>query len=246
VPAAFAAMMLLPFLDARAIPRSVWRDWYGAATAGALIATIIAGFQPAYSRTQAQRLNIRYVEDTTTRQAQWALDGDAPLPSLLRAAANFSKTPQRVLPDPFPSYYVAGAGAARFAPPGARIVSDAVRGGARHVTIALHGSAQASAMFVVVPKAMKVTAIDIRGEHLVAPGDNDTDTILSCASRDCANAVMGLELASRAGGKLVFGEQRYGLPPFAGALLAARPKNAIPSQTGDLVLLSNTIALEAK
>ena len=88
--------------------------------------------------------------------------------------------------------------------------------------------------------------IDIHGEHLVAPKDNDGDTVLACASRDCASEVVGLEFASRAAFKLSFGEQRYGAPPFAAKLLAARPKNAIPSQTGDIVVLTNSIAVEAK
>jgi hypothetical protein len=246
VPAAFAAMALLPFLDTRSMPKSVWRDWSGAALAGALIATIIAGFQPAYSRTQAQRLNIRYVEDATTKQGKWALDADAPLPPLLRAVAQFSKTPQPVLSGPFPSYFVAPAGAAQFASPHAEIVSDVVVEGARRVAVALHGSPQTSAMFVVIPKAVEIRTIDIRGEHLVAPKGNDTDTILACASRDCANEVVGLEFASRSAFKLSFGEQRYGAPPFAAKLVAARPKNAIPSQTGDIVVLVNSVAVEAK
>ena len=247
VPAAFAAMMLLPFADVTAMSRSVWRDWHGAAIAGALIATIIAGFQPAYSRTQAQRLNIRYVEDAATKQASWALDADAPLPPALRAAASFSKAPEPVLPGPFPSYYVAPAGASQFVSPRAEIVSDAVVNGARRITVALHGSREASAMFFVIPKVAKIRAIDIHGEHLMAPKDNDDDTVIACASRDCASEVVGLEFASRAAFKLAFGEQRYGAPPSAAKLIAARPKNAIPSQTGDIVGVSiNSIAVEAK
>jgi len=244
VPAAFAAMMLLPFVNATAMPRSTWRDWYGAAIAGSLIATIIAGFQPAYSRTQAQRLSIRYVQSGDS--AKWALDADAPLPPPLRAAADFSKTPQVVLRGPFPSYFTAPAGKAQFPAPQAKIVSDAVVASARRITVALSGSPQADAMFMVIPKEMKLTSVDIHGEHLVAPKDNDTDTILACASRDCANEVIGFEFASRAAFKLSFGEQRYGAPPSAAKLIAARPKSAIPSQTGDIVVLTNSIAVEAK
>jgi hypothetical protein len=246
VPAAFAAMMLLPFVNAASMPRSTWRDWYGAAIAGSLIATIIAGFQPAYSKTQAQRLNIRYVEDATTGEARWALDADAPLPASLRTAADFSKTPQQVLKGPFPSYYAAPAGKAQFPAPQAKIVSDAVVEGARRTRVALSGSPQSDAMFVVIPKEVKLMSIDIHGEHLVAPKDNDGDTVIACASRDCASEVVGLEFASRAAFKLAFGEQRYGAPPSAAKLIAARPKNAIPSQTGDIVVLINSIAMGAK
>ena len=246
VPAAFAAMMLMPFVSAQSMPRSTWRDWYGAAIAGSLIAAVIAGFQPAYSRTQAQRLNIRYVEDATTGRARWALDADAPLPPPLRAATDFSKMPQQVLKGPFPSYYTAPAGNAQFPAPQTKIVSDAVVDGERRITMALSGSPQADAMFVVIPKEMKLVSIDIHGEHLVAPKDNDTDTILACVSRDCASEVVTFEFASRAAFKLSFGEQRYGAPASAAKLVAARPKSAIPSQTGDIVVLTNSISLDAK
>jgi hypothetical protein len=164
----------------------------------------------------------------------------------LRAVADFSKTPQQVLKGPFPSYYTAPASKAQFPAPQAKIISDAVVGGARRITVALSGSRQADAMFVVIPKVLKVRTIDIHGEHLVAPKDNDADTILACASRDCASEVMGFEFASRAPFKLSFGEQRYGAPVFAAKLLAARPRNAIPSQTGDIVVLTNSIAMGAK
>jgi hypothetical protein len=116
----------------------------------------------------------------------------------------------------------------------------------RRVTVALGGSPQAGATFVVVPKEAKLASIDIRGEHLVAPKDNAGDTLLVCVSRDCANQVVGFTFASRAALKLNFGEQRYGAPPSAAKLIAARPKSAIPSQTGDVIVLTNSIALEAK
>jgi len=112
--------------------------------------------------------------------------------------------------------------------------------------VAIGGSPQADATFVVVPKEMKLASIDIRGEHLVVPKGNDSDTLLACVSRDCANVTVSLAYASHAASKLTFGEQRYGAPPSAAKLVAARPKTAIPSQTGDVVVLVNDLALEAK
>ena len=231
VTAAFAAMTLIPYANVTAMRRSVWLDIFGGTVVGALIATTIAGFQPAYSKTQAQRLSIRYMENAATNKPVWALDADEPLPPSLRAAADFSETPQTVLPPPFAKNYVAPAGATRFKAPDGKIVSDAVVAGAHRITIALHGSPEASGdRFSIIPKVAKIRAIDIHGEHVAAPKDNDDDTVIACASRDCASEVVGLEFASRAAFKLAFGEQRYGAPPSAAKLIAARPKNAIPSQ----------------
>jgi hypothetical protein len=246
IPAAFAAMTLVPYLDVRHLSRGLWLALVAASAAGALIATVIAGLQPAYSRTQAQRLSIRYVEDSTSQRASWALDAGAPLPASLRAAAHFSQDPVQLLPKPVPAYHVAAAGGLRYPAPRADVVSDAVVGGARRVTIQLHGSPQAATMGIVVPKSARLRSIDIHGQHLAAPKDSDTDTLLGCASRDCAGETVGLEFASRSQVSLVIAEERYSLPPFAAALATARPANAIPSQTGDYTLLITTLIVKAR
>ncbi len=246
VTAAFAAMALIPFANVPAMRRGVWLIVFAIAAGGALVATIIAGFQPAYSRTQAQRLSIRYLEDAGAKQAVWALDADAPLPPALREAADFSTTPQTVLPRPFPKNFVAPAGEKRFAPPSANIVSDAVVSNARRVALAWQGSPQTSAMLLVIPKDAALKSIDLHGERIAAPKNGSGDTVLACMSRDCANETAGLEFGSRKAVALTLIEDRYGVPPFAAKLLAARPKSAIPSQNGDVVVLVNTITIEAK
>jgi hypothetical protein len=246
IPAAFAAMTLLPFADVRAMARGTWRDIYVAAIAGALIATVIAGLQPAYSRTQAQRLSIRYVEKAGAKDAAWALDSGAPLPAPLRAAANFASQPERILPRPFPEFYTAPAGAPRFALPRARIVSDTADGAGRHVTVALQGSAEASSMALLVPPSAKLRSIDIRGARLAVPREAAGDLMLACESRDCAGATYSLTFASRDAVALDVLEQRYGLPAFANRLAGARPRTAVPSQSGDLVLLAGRVEIQAK
>jgi hypothetical protein len=240
IPAGFAAMTLVPLIHAPAMRRGVWLGCIAVALGGALVATGIAGVQPAYSKTKAQRLSIRYVE--SGGKAKWALDAGAPLPAPLRAAAAFSKTPEPLLPGlPFADTYDAPIGKAQFAPPGAEIVADATYAGARRVTVALHGSTQAGAMFVHIPKSAHLRTIDIHGQHMAAPADNADDTVIACASRDCAQEVVSIETAGPAGYVLTIGEQRFGLPPFAAKLITARPKQAIPSQNGDIVVLANTL-----
>ncbi len=246
IPAAFAAMTLIPYLDARHMRRNAWIGCVTLSAAGALVATAIAGLQPAYSRTQAQRLSIRYVEDATTKKASWALDAGAPIPASLRSAAKFSKEPVLLLPNPFPPFYTAPAGDPRYAPPAADILSDTIVAGLHRVTISLHGSPQSATMGIVIPKSAKLRSIDIHGQHLAAPKGSDTDTLIGCASRDCAQEIVGLEFASRSDVRLQVLEQRYGLPQFADRLVAARPKSAIPSQVGDYMMLANSLNVKAK
>ncbi|HWA89953.1 MAG TPA: M20/M25/M40 family metallo-hydrolase [Rhizomicrobium sp.] len=245
IPAGFAAMTMVPLIHAPAMRRAVWLGLIAVAVGGALVATIIAGFQPAYSKTMAQRLSIRYVEDGG--QAKWALDANAPLPAPLREAAAFSKEPEPILPDtPFALTYNAPAGKAQFAPPTAEIVADGGFAGGRRVTVALHGSPQAADMLIFVPKAAKLKAIDIHGQHIAPPAGYDNDTLISCVSRDCAQEVVSIETATHAGFTLRFGERRPGLPPASAKIVAARPPQAIPSQTGDTTLLASKLDIPAR
>jgi len=246
VTAAFAGMTLIPYASVPAMQRGAWMTIFLAAIGGALIATVIAGLQPAYSRTQAQDLSIRYIENANAKEAKWGLDADEPLLPSMREAAGFSETPEAVLPEPFGKNYAAPAGAKRFPSPGAKIVSDDIVAGAHRVTIALQGSALASTMLLVIPKAAQLSEINIHGEHLVPPKGDSGDTLLLCRSRDCATETVGLEFRSRKAVALSLIEDRYGLPPFAAKLIAARPKTAIPTQNGDIVVLVNTIRIAAK
>lgn len=244
VPGAFAAITLAWLLDARAMPRGAWLGAIVAFLGASLVAAVIAGLQPAFSKTVAQRLSIRYVE--SDGKAWFALDGNAPLPAPLRAAAAFSKTPEAVLPGPFPNLYRAPAGEARLPAPAAKIVADGAFPGGRRVTVALHGSAEASTMALVIPKGAMLRAIDIHGQHLEAPKDHDGATLLACASRDCANEVVSIETATGAAFKLSVIEQRGALSPYAARLAAARPPQAIPSQTGDVTVLVATLDIPRK
>jgi hypothetical protein len=70
--------------------------------------------------------------------------------------------------------------------------------------------------------------------------------MLACESRDCAGATYSLTFASRDAVALDVLEQRYGLPAFANRLAGARPRTAVPSQSGDLVLLAGRVEIQAK
>ncbi len=83
-------------------------------------------------------------------------------------------------------------------------------------------------MVLKIPKEAGVRHIDLRGEHLDAPAGFDGDVLLICESRDCAQQDVTLDVASRGKFSLLLIEQRFGLPPFAAKLAAARPKTAIP------------------
>jgi hypothetical protein len=197
--------------------------------AAALVLAAIAGLQPAYSRNAPERLNLRYVE--RDGKAWWVADPVAQLPAGLRAAAHFSDKVQH-LPA---TGYVAPAGAARFAAPDARVTRQG-----KDVTLAL--DAPGDGVTLLLPREAQLRSLTIAG--IEAPAEGQVDTI-TCATPDCGRMQMTLHLGTSTPFEIVLRSVHRGLPPQGAALLKARPPEAVPSQVGDVTLLTRTIAVPA-
>lgn len=230
LPATFGLFALMPLMRMQRIPIRVWRISLGAIFAGAVAASAIAAFEPAYSEIAPLRLNLNYVEDHSAKRALWAADANAPLPQNLRAAAKFGNAPEEPYPSAYQKAYIAPAGALRFSSPTASITRNG-----KTVTLALHGSPKTSQMYVSVPKAAALSALTINGKHFAALAEwaKQDQVVIACMTGDCRNETLTLEFASQKSVTLMLAERRAGLPPFGKFLSDARPKTAVPSQMAD-------------
>jgi hypothetical protein len=120
-------------------------------------------------------------------------------------------------------------------------------GGLRRVILSLKGSAETNQMLMAIPKVagLKAVSVDekryeVPAEWARSPGSYD---IVGCFTRDCATRIVTLDLTGKAGLKLYLSEIRYGLPPEAAKLVAARPKTAVQSQNGDTTVLINSVTV---
>jgi len=142
------------------------------------------------------------------------------------------------------SGYVAPAnGTPTFQLPSATLVSDAKNGATRTVHIAIRASSDTSEVLLRIPQAAKLLGVKLRGQTYDPPKDWSGDTMLECASRDCRDLDVTLTLGTTDPVTFDFGEQRYGLPPFGDAIKALRPNTAFASQSGDGILLANSLKL---
>ncbi|HKD22775.1 MAG TPA: M20/M25/M40 family metallo-hydrolase [Rhizomicrobium sp.] len=243
IPAAFALMAAVPLLAFRPMSSAVW----GASTAfsalAAIVLAVVAGFMPAYSKESPQRVNIIYLQNGTA-PARWIADtswkgvGTEPIPQSLMKAGPFTRDPnawQGLLPG---GGYSAPAGAPRFPLPGVKIARDPKD--PQRVTLKLDGSADASAMVIGIPKDAGLKSLDLRGEHLDMTADMGAMRIL-CLSPDCRDLEAKMRL-SNPDAEITVAELRYGLPEFGAHLKAARPDVAMPSQSGDEVVLARKVA----
>ncbi|MGD0190417.1 MAG: M20/M25/M40 family metallo-hydrolase [Rhizomicrobium sp.] len=243
IPIAFGMSALLPLLAAHAMP---WRAWLAAASLlffASIGVAVFAGMQPAFSAMAPQRLNVTYVEDG--KRSLWALDALAPVPAPMKQVASFSPTPEKLSPFAWSSSYVAPAPDLNIPLPTAHLLANRKTDDSRQVTLALKGSDDANQMALILTDPAAIKAIDIRDWHFEAPPQwaKLERVVIACMSRDCASATLSLTLKDNAPVDAILGEDRFGAPAQAAALLAARPKGAVQSQNGDGVLLINHLRI---
>jgi hypothetical protein len=237
VPATFGLLTLVPLMP-QMTPRA-WRISLGISFGVAIVASVIAGLQPAYSETWPLRLNLNYVEDHIHNRALWAADAHAPLPQSLRAAAKFGREPGKPYPGAFTDAYLAPAGPMRFAPPSAQVIRE----GQGRVTLTLRGSPDTSQMYVIVPKSAGLSTFTINGKHFAAPPEwaKGDQVLIGCMTPDCRDATLTLDVSTKKPVMLTLAECRAGLPPFGKFLSNARPKTAVPSQLGDGTFIVSSV-----
>ena len=226
VTAAFALLPLLPLL-------SPAKGKAFSAVLSLILAfglAVAAGLQPAYSRFAPERLNLRYIE--SEGKAWWLAGTVAHLPDSLRAAANFSATPRRVIE----MGYVAPAGPARHAVPAASVSRDGD-------TVTLDLKTEGEGVALMVPAEAKLRSAHIGG--VTMPGYEQRMSVV-CGTQDCASARIILNLASSKPVTLQLLAYSAGLPPDGAKLLRARPPEAVPSQGGDRTIWAAKIAIPAR
>jgi hypothetical protein len=224
--AGFGLLALLPLLG----HADDWKWSFAASALLALVLAVVAGLQPAYSNSAPERLNLRYVE--MDGKASWLADPVARLPDGLRAAANFSAQPRRLVD----MGYVAPAGASRNTAPAAGVVRSGD-------TVTLDFNTRADAVILEVPAEAKPQALTIGG--VTTPQSGQRVSII-CGTPDCAHARMTLRLGSSQGFNLLLLVLRRGLPPDGERLLKARPPEAVASGAGDRSVLAAKIAIPAR
>jgi hypothetical protein len=247
VPSAFGLLAVIPLLAARPMNRGSWAIVTGVFAALSIGCAVAQGLQPAYSAESPQRVNILYFEKGQDAPywiaaSAWKARGTDPIPASMMKADHFAYNKDADGGLGLGSAYVAPAnGTPSFQMPSATLVSDTKAGSTRTVHIAIHGSSDTSVMMLRIPKDARLTGLALRGQHYDPPKDWSGDTMLECSSRDCRELDLTMTLSGTGPLTFDFGEQRYGLPAFGDAIKATRPNTAFASQSGDGVILANSV-----
>jgi len=245
-PAVFGTMTLLPLLASRPLTRRGWTMALSLSAGAAILIAVVAGLLPAYSERAPQRLNVDFIDDHTMGKAEWAIETGAKLPPAFRRFHDpaFSNEAGSISPLLRQSAYTMPAGAPRFAEPSATVAASSTAN-SRTLVLTFHGSPDADRIVVVVPKEEGLLRAEIDG-HVLLPAArslNPVGTILACVTADCRDKTMTLVFWRPGPKHILLGEQHFGLPPDGAKFQAARPADAIASQSGDSTIVFTRLVL---
>jgi hypothetical protein len=252
-----ATSILLSFVYSSLIPMAgpagaLGRRWLPlAAAAVGVIGAVGAMVSPPNSPEVPHDVVMHFHQDANTGTSRWVVFADPPLPPSLRQAAAFA--PKAEVPYPWsPSQAMAFvAPAPKLDVPGPELVveQDSIVEGKRHVRLRLTSARGAQVGLFAVPAEARIESIKIDGHAFptnrkagplnrsqswklfsnltLPPGGSEVEVVLGSTQPADWYAI----------------DRSYGLPPTAAALLAARPKDAITIQNGDVMLVSRKVKI---
>jgi hypothetical protein len=242
-PAAFAMLPLIPLAGAErgtrwgALSKRAWRNTVAGAFALSLLLGVFQGTRPAFSQAAPQRLSFAFIDDHEANQAYWFAATNAPLPPAVRSVAQFTKKKIALYPVPG---FEAPAGPPRLPAPAIDVSTQPSPTG-RTVTLAMKAPENVARVYFGIPAAAGIHAYSFNGVRHELPLHRDV--VLWCMSADCAHATFSLEVGTPAFDVLV-ATQAPGLPPDGEKLVAARPKDAVPSQNGDVTFVTTKVHIQ--
>ena len=196
----------------------------------------------AMPRASAERplgMSIDYYREANFGTANWTIaTKQAPLPPAFKGEWTKGTlpyngrtrwiSPARLLPSPVAS---------------ARLVSSEPVGKGRRIRIALSPGG-GDAVSIRFPESAQVIALGLPDRPVAVPADGlPTKSALRCTGRSCEGLVIEALLGNDRPVTAELYSTRFGLPPEAAPLVAARPRNAIPQYAPDSTVTRSHVKL---
>jgi len=211
-------------------------------TAIALLAWIVAGTTPAYSRDRQQRFTIEYLTLFPSGRSEWSIlnDGVA-LPDAYRAAGKwrFGK-----LPFSERQRWLASAPAdSSVQAPRIELLESLVAGSERKIRLRLKANG-AERIVLIAPEDAHIRSAGAAGfERSLGDADAPGKFTISCTWRSCDGAELAIDFTQPKPVIFTVVGSRNGLPASANPLVQARPKFARPQYTPDETVTIATVKL---
>jgi hypothetical protein len=196
----------------------------------------------AMPRSSAERplgFSIDYYRDADLGSASWAIaTKQAPLPTHFPGRWRAG-----VLPYNGRTRWIASAPLLPTPVASARLVASVPAGSGRRIRIALSPGGGDS-VAIRFPEDSDVLALGLPGEEVPIPASGEPKkAALRCTGRSCDGLVIEALLGNSRPLTAELYSTRFGLPPQAAPLVAARPRNAIPQYAPDSVVTRSHVKL---
>jgi hypothetical protein len=204
-----------------------------------IILWVAALMVPRASAERPLGLSIDYFRDATGKSARWAVaTKQAPLPSGF--PGQWSKA---VLPYNGRTRWVSNAPLLPTPVPQARVAATEPNGAGRRIRLVLSPGG-GNSVAIRFPKDAKVRALGLPGAAVPIPAEGDPEkAVLRCTGRACEGLQIEVLLGEARPVVAELFSTRFGLPPEARPVTAARPANAIPQYAPDQTITMTRIKL---
>lgn len=227
-------------------PRVRWAIT-GLALAGTIAGLLLALTSRPYAAHSPQPVTLQYHMEAESGRSRWLVFNAPPFPQELRQAAEFAAERQLGYPWGGDTFRLWQAPAPRLEQPGPNlaVLEDVPAGNGRRIRALLTSDRGAPVGMLVIPQAAKLESIAVDGQRTeVRPGPpgRPYQTFL-LIGLPADGTEVELVLGERAPQDWYVGDRSNGLPASGGALLQARPREAVPSQDGDTTLVTRKVRL---
>jgi hypothetical protein len=214
-----------------------------------LAAALLAVVVPQFSAKAPERVNIEYWKDADTGVAQWIVQpASGRLPEPIAVAAVFERASKGPFPWDRGPAYLSPAPRLTASEPSFTILESSLDGNRRTYHALLKSERGAPEALVLFPPDSGVEKVTMGGQALASAAGKQPFlfgnwNVYRCLAIPSEGVEMGFTLPSGKPLQLYVLDVSYGLPPEGKFLLNSRPLTAVPSQDGDVTVLSRGLQL---
>ena len=212
---------------------------------GAFLAVIV----PEFSVKAPERVNFQYWQDADTSAAQWIVQpASGRLPEPIAVAAAFKRADKGPFPwDRGPAYFTPAPRLAA-SEPTFTILESSVGAGVRKYRALLRSERGASEALILFPAKSGIENVSMQGQPIELAGGRQVSffggwNVYRCLGVPPEGVQMSFTLPPGKPLQLYVVDVSFGLPSEGQFLLNSRPLTAVPSQDGDITLISRGVQL---
>jgi hypothetical protein len=207
--------------------------------AGSVVLLALAGSAAPFSIDRPERMNITFLQQNDNAQARWIVAPQSGvLPDAMRGAAPFGGTREQAPPWSTGLGFIAPAAAVPLDGPALQILEQHDGTGDRSLRLRARSPRGAPVLTLVLPPD-RIASVSLNGFEF--PQSAAVPGAVGRAYTCYAVPAEGIEFAIRVNGEsLVDGyliDRSSGLPEAGQTLMRARPREAVPSSTGDVTIV---------